>query len=285
MNGAAARIVPFALATAVVLAIALVAGRALSRAMMFPASQERLPERLPGGDGLSIVDYRTEDGVTLRGVHARAGQAGVPRVVFFHGNGEANVHNLELARSLARAGVDVFLAEYRGYGGCAGHPGEAGLRRDAAAALQALPENGSGSVPSGPVVLVGRSLGTGVAVELAARGEGAFVILLSPYTSMVEMGRIVAGPLAWLLVADRFDSLSKAPRVKQPVVVLHGTRDEVIPFEQGRRLAAAFPDARFVPLEGRGHNDVFGQAELVAGLIREWSAKRAAAVSTAAVSR
>lgn len=262
---AAARLVPFALAAAVVLLLVIAGGRALSRAMIYPASQEPLP---PGGPG--VVEYRTADGVTLRGFHVRNGKPGVPRVVFFHGNAEAVVHNVDFARALSAAGPDVFLAEFRGYGGCGGSPSETGLDRDAEAALAAVPENGS---PSGPIVLVGRSLGTGVAVELASRGKGQLLVLLSPYTSMVAMGRLVAGPLANLLVADRFDSLRKAPRVTQPVVVLHGTRDEVIPFDQGRRLAGAFPHARFVPLEGRGHNDVFGQDRLVAEAIREWLAE------------
>ena len=70
------------------------------------------------------------------------------------------------------------------------------------------------------------------------------------------MGRSLVGPLAPALVPDRFDNLSKIAALKCPIVIIHGTSDEVVPFEMGRRVAAAGRNVRFVPLDGRGHNDI-----------------------------
>jgi fermentation-respiration switch protein FrsA (DUF1100 family) len=194
-----------------------------------------------------------------------AGSAADARVLYFHGNAESAAQNLPLAEDLAREGFEVFLAEYRGYAGLPGRPTEAGLVRDGEAALQAFV---GGRTPSLPVVLVGRSLGTGIAVELASRRPPRLLILVSPYTSLVDMGRSLVGPLAPVLVPDRFDNLSKIASLTCPVVIIHGTKDEVVPFEMGRRVSAAGRNVRFIPVEGRGHNDLPDLARFLADEIR-----------------
>jgi pimeloyl-ACP methyl ester carboxylesterase len=112
------------------------------------------------------------------------------------------------------------------------------------------------------LILMGRSLGSGVATELAVRHDCALLVLISPYTSMVDMGRIVAGPVARLAVPDRYDNLAKITRVQCPAVILHGTRDGVIPVRMGRALAAAAGIA-LVEVPGASHNDFPGLDELV----------------------
>jgi fermentation-respiration switch protein FrsA (DUF1100 family) len=108
------------------------------------------------------------------------------------------------------------------------------------------------------LVLQGQSLGTGVAVELARRGYGGMLVLISPYTSMVDMGKLTVPlfPGEWL-IHDRYESLKKAPDLELPVLVVHGTLDEVIPHSMGERVASAIPKARFVSLPGGHHNDLF----------------------------
>jgi pimeloyl-ACP methyl ester carboxylesterase len=113
------------------------------------------------------------------------------------------------------------------------------------------------------MVLVGRSLGSGVATEMALRRRSALLVLISPYASMVDMGKQIAGPAANLMVPDRYDNLSKLPQVAAPVVILHGTRDEVVPVTMGRALAAAVPSAVFVEIPAASHNDFPGLEELV----------------------
>src|SRR5262249_36745023 len=157
-----------------------------------------------------------------------------------------------LAEALRKASVSTFLAEYPGYSDLPGSLSEAGLYDGGEGARQAFQDIGD----SAPLVIVGRSLGTGVAVELARRKAPGLLGLVSPYTSIVGMGRAVVGPFAPLLVPDRFDSLSKISAVSCPVTIFHGTGDEVVPFEMGRRVAAAGRAVRFVPVEGHGHNDL-----------------------------
>ena len=241
--------------------------------MIFPAAQDSFPEPR-AGEGWSVVCYETADRVRLAGAFFPPPFPERPVLLYFHGNAEAAAHNLPLAESLASHGFGVFLAEYRGYGGLGGAPGEMGLHADGEAALGELGRRG---VPPARVVLVGRSLGSGVAVELATRHRVAAVVLVSAYTSIVDMGRLVAGPVAPLVVRDRFDSLAKIGRVAAPVVLLHGARDDVVPVAMGRRLAAERPDARYVEVTDATHNDFPGLAGLVAREIGRLLARGTAA--------
>lgn len=229
--------------------------RLFARAVIYPRPRVPFPSAIQLASrsvNARLVVYETAGGVSSKGILVTAGPGAGARVLYFHGNAESAAQNLPLAEELARHGIDTFLAEYRGYSGLPGRPTEAGLNEDAEAALRAF---GEGRDSPG-VVLVGRSLGSGVAVELASRRPPRLLILVSPYTSLVDMGRSLAGPLAPVLVPDRFDNLSKIPALKCPIVIVHGTRDEVVPFEMGRRLAAAGRNVRFLPLEGRTHNDL-----------------------------
>ncbi len=238
-----------------------------ARSMIYPGSPvpfpraEELARRLPGA---RLIDYRSSDGIDLRGALLPATPAAdpaAPVVIYFHGNGEAAAHNLPFAADLASRGISVFLAEYRGYGGLRGSPTEDGLYADGDAAVEAVQKTG---VPPERLVLMGRSLGSGVATELAVRHDCALLVLISPYTSMVDMGRIIAGPAARLAVPDRYDNLDKIARVRCPVVILHGTRDGVIPIRMGRALAAAAPGITLVEVPGASHNDFPGLEELAA---------------------
>lgn len=237
-----------------------------ARSLMFPGSRRPLPHKLPpdwGAKGLTIVDYAASDGVALRGVVARAKRAeGTekrprPTLVYFHGNAESAADNVETAEFFAGRGFDIFVAEYRGYGLRPGSPTEEGLYKDGRAAIEAVERELA--VDRSEVILVGRSLGTGVAARMASEGYGRKVVLLSPYTSMVDMAKtMVPGFLAKIAVKDRFDSVSALAKATQPVLIVHGTADPVIPFSQGRALAEGLGDrAEFVKLEGVGHNDLF----------------------------
>ncbi|MHB8797226.1 MAG: alpha/beta hydrolase [Thermoanaerobaculia bacterium] len=232
----------------------------LVRSMIFPAAQAPFPEPR-AGEGWSVVRFETPDGLRLAGAFFPPPTPDAPVLLYFHGNAEAAAHNLPLAGELNARGLGVFLAEYRGYGGLRGSPSEEGLYADGEAAMAELGRLG---VPPSRVVLVGRSLGSGVAVELATRNRVAAVVLVSAYTSLVDMGRIVAGPLAPLVVRDRFDSLGKLGRVAAPLVLLHGALDDVVPVAMGKRLAAARPDARWVEVAGTSHNEFPGLAALLA---------------------
>lgn len=252
-----------ALAALVLVAVLSVLGlRQMSRWTVFPGAPLAVPpasELAP--EGLEALDYRSADGVALRGVSAAPEGPAAPVVVYFHGNAESAGQNIEVATALRRAGLGALIAEYRGYGGLEGRPSEEAVYSDGLAAVEALRSRG---VEESRVLLAGRSLGTGVAVELASRGLGSGLVLVSPYTSMVDMARPLVGPLAPFLVPDRFDSEAKAPSIRIPAVIIHGTDDELVPFAMGERLARRLPRCRLVPVPGAGHVAIPDLADLVA---------------------
>lgn len=195
-------------------------------------------------------------GRTVHALHVPAlGDA--PTIVHFHGNGEALEHQAALASSFGEQGVGFFAVEYPGYGlSSDGSPSERTLYEDAESALIHLRD--SMHVPLSRIVLEGQSLGTGVAVEMAIRGYGSRLVLVSPYTSMVDMARRIAPVLPMsLLVRDRYDTAAKAPRVRIPTLIIHGSDDEIIPVAMGRRLASLFPNAHLRIVEGAHHNDIW----------------------------
>jgi uncharacterized protein len=216
--------------------------------------------------GVTLTTYVAADGVPVHALELDA-PGSTQTIVYFHGNGEVVGDDVPLARALVGQGLSVVLLEYRGYGHSQpGSPTEAGLYADAEAVLRALEARGVGP---DRVVLWGSSLGTGIAAEMATRGRGSALVLVSPYTSMPD---VAAFHLPWLparlLVRDRFDTLHKSGEIHVPTVVVHGSLDEVVPCAMGERVAAAIPGARFVAVSGGTHNGLFA-GERGAGLIAE----------------
>lgn len=224
----------------------------ITRAMLFPGDPAPIPAQLPAG--VTRIDYQASDGQPLVGLLIRAQAPQAPTLVYFHGNAESAVRNLDLGLALRKRGCHVFLAEFRGFGGVGGEPTEAGLLLDGEAALASV-ERELGTSAS-QVVLCGRSLGSGVASGLAGRGRGRRVILLSPYTSITDVAsRMAPRPLAWLAVRDPLDSRSALTQRSVPLLVFHGDRDGVVPYPLGKELAAA-AGGELVTLPGVGHNDL-----------------------------
>lgn len=149
-----------------------------------------------------------------------------------------------LALMWAGQNLAVLLFDYRGFGGNPGTPGEAGLAADTRAAVQfSLAKSG---VDASRLVYFGESLGTAVAVSLAAAHPPAALILRSPFASMTEVGQFHYPFLpVGLLLRDRFDTLDAAAHVTSPTLVIAGARDSIVPIEQSRRVfdgIAAFLD-------------------------------------------
>lgn len=170
-----------------------------------------------------------------------------PRLAWFHGNAD-QLGTLEpVARGLDRP---TLFVEYPGYGESPGSPTEASLLAVAREALATLAQ---------PPTCVGHSLGTGVAVAMAAEGRCRRLVLIAPYTSIADAAQARYPWLpAWWLVLDRWDSRARAGGVRVPTLVLHGEHDRVVPTGMGREMAATIPGATYVELAGRGHNDVYG---------------------------
>src|SRR5690606_28994105 len=133
--------------------------------------------------------------------------------------------------------MGVLLVSYRGYSGNPGTPSEEGLYADGRAALDWLAAHG---VDGASTVVYGASLGSGVATKMAAERELAAVVLEAPYTSTVDVAalRFPVVPVGWLM-KDRFESFARIAKITEPVLVMHGDRDTVIPQTLGRRLYEA----------------------------------------------
>ncbi|GAB2178238.1 alpha/beta hydrolase [Dongia sp. agr-C8] len=202
-----------------------------------------------------IVCLQTADGLDLRSWYFRAARIDMPTVLFFHGNAGDIGNHLPFAKFLIDAGYGLLALEYRGYGGNPGSPSERGLVEDGRAAYAFLNTQG---IPDSSIVLFGESLGTGVAVQLAAEHPVKAVILRSPYTSIAEVAAIQLPYLgARWLVRDRFDSLAKIGLNKAPLFVFHGSDDTLIPIALGRALFAAASEPKtWLTIDGAGHNDV-----------------------------
>ena len=177
-------------------------------------------------------------------------------VAYFHGNGEDLADSVPMISLLRSFGVGVLAVEYPGYGIAGGRPSEEGAYAAAESALSWL--RTEREVDASRVVLLGQSLGSGVACEMAKRGLGARVVLISPFTSVAAMARRVFPllPFPAVFVRHRFDTQSKAAGIALPVLIIHGTEDEVVPFAMGEQLAHVFPRAQFVPVAGGQHNDL-----------------------------
>ena len=228
-------------------------------------------ERTPAEVGLAFEDvyFVTDDGLTLNGwfVPAQSGAGAPPghiagiTLLWFHGNGGNLGHRADDLEFLSRRlGVNIFIFDYRGYGSSRGRPSEAGVYRDARAALQYLLSRSD--VDPDRIVFLGRSLGTAVAVELAANYQQPHgLILVSPLRSLGDMARFLHPylPMHWL-AGNRFNSLARIGRVSSPLLVIHSETDETVPVEQGRRLfRAANPPKHFLALAAAGHNDNLAQ--------------------------
>ena len=254
----------FVLSVLVIALIGLPVGFFMLR--RFEASVIFHPERAALGGvwrvprGAEEVWFRNAEGLKLYGwfFHSNV-QPAHAAVVYAHGNGGNLSYCDWVGESLAARGYDVLLFDYRGYGRSEGEAaGEGGLYTDAEAAYDFVTKERG--VPAGRVVLYGQSLGTAAVADVAARRECGALVLESGFSSAADMAAVV---MPWLprfvrgLTKNKLDTVSKLSRVRCPVLVVHGDRDELIPVSQGRRLFDAAPEPkRLIIIEGAAHNDL-----------------------------
>src|SRR6266436_6401863 len=177
-------------------------------------------------------------------------------VIYFAGNGDFLAGLAGRFRAITSDGTGIVALSYRGYAGSSGRPSEQGLLQDAAAAYAFT----SARYSADRIVVWGFSLGTGVAVALAAEHPVGKLILEAPYTSIVDVAASAFPfvPVRWLM-RDRFRSDQRIARVTAPLLVMHGIGDPTIPIALGERLfALAREPKQFVRFPGGGHNDLDG---------------------------
>lgn len=221
---------------------------------------QRAHDVSPRDLGLAFEDLHltSEDGERIHAWYLPP--AGEPRwtVLLAHGNAGNISHRLDRTLFLqSKLGAAVLLFDYRGYGQSGGSPDEEGTYRDARAAHRWLVEEKR--VPRERLVIFGESLGSAVALDLALSRPCRALVLESAFASVPAMARAVYPFLPlWPLVRTRYDNEGKAPRLTVPLLILHGERDEVVPFSQGRRVFDAAPGPKhFHAIPGAGHNDTY----------------------------
>jgi pimeloyl-ACP methyl ester carboxylesterase len=185
--------------------------------------------------------------------------SGPKAIIYFGGNGEDVSSNLA---SFAQAFPDhaVFLLHYRGYGGSTGHPSERANNSDAVALFENV------YAKHAEVAIIGRSLGSGVAIRLASEAPASRLILVTPYDSIEE---IAAAEYPYvpvrLLLLDRYESWKYAPGINIPTTIIAAQNDEVIPRASTEKLFARFPSgvAAMKVIADVGHNDIGARGEYI----------------------
>ena len=201
----------------------------------------------------------TEDGQRIHAWYA-GGPAPGATLLWSHGNAGNIGGRADVLLALARRGLRVLAYDYRGYGRSTGAPSEAGVYLDAVAAFDH--EVGRGTAPA-RIVCFGESLGGAVSIALAERRPCAGVAVVSTFTRLADVARRHYGPLG-LLAGNRFDSRARVSRLAMPLLVAHGDRDEIVPFELGEELfAAATGPKRFHRIIGAHHNDALAFPDLL----------------------
>lgn len=235
----------------------------LQRSFLFPIpTRERIAPAAAGFPDVEEHVLTTADGEKIILWHMPA-KPGRPVILYFHGNGDVLSGFFGRFRELIADGTGIVAPAYRGYAGSTGMPSEQGLLDDAAAAYAFTTARYSPD----RIVAWGFSLGTGVAVALAAGQPVSKLILEAPFSSTVD----VAASLFWympvrLVMRDQFRSDQRIARVRVPLLVMHGTDDYAIPIRFGERLfSLANEPKRFVKIPGGGHDNLasFGTTGIV----------------------
>lgn len=211
----------------------------------------------PAGCGLTAEDAwcATSDQIKLHGWFLPASDSKTC-LLFFHGNAGNISIRLFKAKEWVQRGVSVFLVDYRGYGKSEGEIKKgADLITDAQAALAWLKGKGFSAQD---IILYGESIGAAPAVELAVQEKFKGLILESSFTSMEDLGKKHYGPMASMFLGDfKLDNEAKIGNAQCPVFILHGTEDEIAPFEMAERLFKNAPEPKeLFAIQGGRHNEL-----------------------------
>ena len=223
------------------------------RQMLFPRymapTLAQMPKKFPGLESiwLPLPGMRVEAWF----LPARNGGRPAPAVILTHGNAETIDYLPEEFHPFADRGAALMMVEFPGYGRSGGAPSQQSITAVMLKAYDVLAARPD--VDENRIVLMGRSIGAGAACQLAARRPTRAVILVSPFTSVAAFApRYLVPPF---LVKDPFDNLAVVRDYRNPLLVFHGSRDDIIPYRHGRTLAAAAPRGSLVSFQS-GHNDL-----------------------------
>jgi len=179
------------------------------------------------------VNIFTSDGYNLLGWYHKK-NISKKTILFLHGNAGSLENRIYKLNYFEEFDVNFLIIAWRGFSGNLGKPHEQGLYEDAKSAVNWLQSEG---IKEEKIILYGESLGTAVAIEIAQNKKFAGIILESPFTSMVEVGKkyYPIFPIK-LLLKDKYESINKIKNISSPIMIMHGMQDKIIPFEMGQKI-------------------------------------------------
>lgn len=208
---------------------------------------------LPAYAGEVILE--TVDGIKLQAIIYRGKKQGSSIVIYFHGNAGNLYHRTAEAEKLLGTGCDVVVSGYRGYGRSTGKPSEEGIYIDGACVLDYV--HRVLGYPYEKIFIYGRSLGTAVAVHTGAGIPLAGMILVTPLSSAEDFARDRVSDYSASYVKKDFRTIDKINKLTCPLLVIHGTADEVIPYSHGLKIFGAYNGTKqMVTITGGRHNDL-----------------------------
>jgi abhydrolase domain-containing protein 17 len=204
-------------------------------------------------DSTQVIKVSSVNGAKISAVHFPNPQAKYT-ILYSHGNAEDLGGILWVLKEIRDSGFAVFAYDYQGYGTSQGKPSEYNAYRDIEAACNYLTQQLG--VPAKQIILHGRSVGAGPAIDLASRQKVGGLVVESSFVSAFRVLTQIP-----ILPFDKFVNIDKIGKVRSPVLVIHGTADEVVPFWHGEQLFAAAkqPKLNFW-VDGAGHNDLMDVA-------------------------
>lgn len=244
--------------------------RAAMGALLYFPARKLLATPADAGLEYDELEIGTDDGERLHGwwLPARR-QRSAGHILLFHGNAGNIGDRVAHAHLLVRAGFDVLLFDYRGYGRSTGRPGEQGTYLDGLAARQALIARDA--CDPARVSYLGESLGGAVACELALSFPPRALILQAAFTSLRDVARRHYPFVPRFLIPDAYPTIRRIGAVNAPVLLIHGDRDAVVPLSHGRALfEAATQPKRLEVFAGLGHNDLLSAREHYERVIDGW---------------
>lgn len=246
-----------------VVAVAIPIARYIESKLMYRPSRERVSPEAAGLGDVEEIELPTGKESFVLAWWGKAAP-GRPTLLYFHGNGGSLDNRADRLRKYLDLGHGVFMMTYRGYGGSTGSPSERANVADAKRAYDWLVAHG---VARENIVLYGESIGSGVAVQVAADKRVGGLILDAPYTSILEVAGLLYPYLpSRIFLRDRYDTMRYIGRIKAPLLVVHGEADEVIPVEMGRAVYNAAPEPKEIAtFRGARHSDhgLFGSFDAI----------------------
>jgi len=235
----------------------MIFGCSMENSLIFQPSSELVATPQDVGLLYEDVTLTTKDGIRINGWFVPSIGA-ASTLLWFHGNAGNISHRLDNIRKLHdHVSAHIFIIDYRGYGRSQGVVSEDGTYEDADAALAYLQSRDD--VDANEIVIFGRSLGAAVGVDLATRRDTRALIIESPFTSIEAMAKTI---MPWVPIGRflriRYNNLEKIRKLRIPLLIVHGDRDRIVPYEQGRELFEAAPEPKsFYSIAGAGHNDTY----------------------------